>query len=388
MTTDLGACPAHGLSVASGVTLDCQNRVIRGPGNPGEHFGIYLVRETTGVTVKNCEVTGFLRGIRLHGAHRNRLIDNHVHHNGDSTRHIGYGVDVAGGSTGNLFQGNRVHENADEGIHIGTASNGNTLIGNHVYDNFRENIYVLRSERGIFQHNTTGGGSNSLFLKHSAFHRFEHNAFRDRPAMIRGDSHDNQFMDNDFINAGLHFQAYTEGTALTRPSGNVVVGGMIVGAQPCVRFSGAFGNLLKGVQLSRCVGAVVSTGTGASGENTFIGVALNPNELSLDGHSRLHVGWRLDVAVKAANGAAIAGARVRGFDAQRNLTFEAVTAANGTIPTQELVQYSQTGPTKATHTPHTLEVTWNQLTAVQKVAVDGNKAVTISMPRPTKKRSR
>lgn len=378
MSAPLGPCPGHGLYVAGGVTLDCGSHAIHGPGGHAKDFGVYLAKGTTGATVKNCEVSGFLRGIRLQAAHHNRLLDNHVHGNGDLTSHTGYGIDVAG-STDNLLQGNRVHDNADEGIHIGTGSHRNTLIGNVVYANFRENIYLLRSDWGVFQHNTTYGGSNSLFVKHSAFNRFERNAFRDRTAAIRGDSHDNHFVNNDFLNAGLHFQAYKEGATVSRPTRNAVVGGSIVGASPCVRFSNAFGNLIKGVLLSKCAGDVASGGAGVPVENTFIGVALSQGNFSLDAYSQVRVGWQLDVSVKGANGAAVGGARVQGFDAQKNLVFDTATAPNGAIPTQDLIQFSQNRLTRTYHTPYTLQVTADQLTARQKVAVDTNKVVTISV---------
>lgn len=380
MAADLGPCPGHGLYVASEVTLDCRGRVMRGPGGRAEQFGIYLAQGTTGATVKNCEVTGFLRGIRLKGAHHNRLIDNQVHHNGDSASHTGYGIDVAGGSTANVLQGNRVHDNADEGIHVGTGSHHNTLISNQVYANFRENIYVLHADRGIFEHNTTYGGVNSLLLKHAAFNRIENNTFRDRTALIRGDSHDNQFVNNDFIDAGLHFQALKEGAALTRPTRNMVAGGTIVKAKPCVRFSGAFGNLVKGVRLSRCANDVASTGAGTSIENTVIGIALTPGDISLDKCSRMRVGWQLDVLVKDAKGSAVGGARIQGFDVHKNLVFEAVTAPDGHIPTQEIIQYSREGPALTYHTPHTLRVTANRMTASQKIAIEANKIVTLSLP--------
>ena len=294
--------------------------------------------------------------------------------------HVGYGIDIAGGSTANLLQGNRVHDNADEGIHVGAGSHQNTLISNQVYANFRENIYVLRADRGVFQRNTTRGGVNSLFLKHGAFNRFENNSFRERPALIRGDSHDNQFVNNDFINAELHFQLFQEGAMLTRPTRNVVEGGTIVEARPCVRFSGAFGNLIKGVRLSRCAPAVASTGDGISIENTVIGIGLKPGDLSLDERSRVRVGWQLDVTVQDTNGAAIGGARVQGFDVRNTLVFDAVTAPNGHIPTQEVIQYSRTGTTSTDHTPHTLRVSAHQTTASQKVSIDTNKTVTLSIP--------
>jgi nitrous oxidase accessory protein NosD len=96
MTADLGPCSEHGLYVASDVTLDCRNHVVRGPGGRGEHFGIYLAKGTTQATVKNCEVTGFVRGIRLQGSHHNRIIDNQASQRG-LDRAYGYGIDVAGG---------------------------------------------------------------------------------------------------------------------------------------------------------------------------------------------------------------------------------------------------------------------------------------------------
>lgn len=380
MTADLGPCPEHGLYIASDVTLDCQSHGIRGLGGRTEQFGIYLVRDTTRATVKNCEVTGFLHGVRLRSAHRNRLVDNHVHHNGDVGRHTGYGVDIAGGSTANVLQGNRVHDNADEGIHVGTGSHQNTLISNHVYANFRENIYVLRSDGGMFQHNTTDGGVNSLFLKHATFNRFENNTFRDRPALIRGDSHDNQFVNNDFINAEVHFQVFKEGVVLTRPTRNVVAGGTIVGAKLCVRFSGALGNLVKGVRLSRCATEVASTADGTSIENTVIGVALKRGSVSLDERSRLRVGWQLDVSVKDANGSPVGDARVQGVDVHKNSVFEVTTGPDGQIPTQEVIQYSQGGVALTYDTPHTLQVTANLMTTSQKVTIDTNKAVALTIP--------
>ncbi len=379
MKADLGPCNRHGLYVRSGVTLDCGGHAIRGLGSQSKHFGIYL-RGATGATVRNCEVSGFLRGIRLREAQRNRIIASRAHHNGHPTTHVGYGIDVAGGSTDNLFQDNLIHDNADEGIHIGNGGHRVTLIGNRVYDNFRENIYVLGSDRGLFKGNATwGGGANSLFLKHSAFHQLENNSFRDRTALIRGESHDNHFINNDFIKTGIHFQSYEEGGKLTHPNRNLVVGGTISGAEKCIRFSDASGNLIKGVRLSNCVPAVSSTGTKARAENTFIGITLDPKNVLLDDNSLIRVGWRLDISVKDGTGSAIAGAKVKGFDLHKNLIFEAVTDAKGVIPTQEVIEYIQSASTRTFNTPHFFHITAGQTTFIREVTADGNKEVTLSI---------
>jgi parallel beta-helix repeat protein len=380
MTADLGPCAVHGLHLSSNVTLDCGKHVIRGPGNQSQHYGIHLTSGTRGATVKNCEVSGFMHGIRLREAHRNLIINNDTHQNGDAIGHTGYGIDVAGGSTENSFQGNRIHHNADEGIHIGAGSHRNTLLGNQVYDSFRENIYVLRSEGSLFKENVTRGGKNSLLLKHAALHRFENNTFHDRTALIRGDSHDNQFMGNEFVNTGIHFEAFQEGATLTRPTKNLMLGGKIVGAKQCIRFTGALGNLLKDVRLDKCGEEVVATGLKARIENTLIGMRLSPGKLSLQDNALLHVGWQLDVSVKDAKGAAIGGARVKGFDSLNTLVFDVVTIANGKIPGQDVVQYSQQGSTRTTHTPHTIQVTTDHGPVSRQVAVEGNAAVVISLP--------
>ena len=47
MTTNLGPCSGHGLSLASGVTLDGNGYRISGPANGTDFYGVY-VRGTTG----------------------------------------------------------------------------------------------------------------------------------------------------------------------------------------------------------------------------------------------------------------------------------------------------------------------------------------------------
>jgi parallel beta-helix repeat protein len=380
LAADLGPCAGHGLRVASGVTLDCRQHVIRGPGSQSQHYGVYLGTGTTSATVRHCQVTGFRHGIRLRQAHGNRLIDNVAHHNGDATAHIGYGIDVADGSTANLLQGNRVHHNADEGIHIGAGSHRNTLLANQVHDNFRENLYVLRAEGGVFRDNVTRGGGNSLLLKHASFHRFEGNRFYDRTALIRGDSHDNQFSGNAFIAAGLHFEALEEDATLTRPMRNLVSGGTIVGANVCLRFTGAAGNVVRAVRFDGCGDEVLAAGLKARTENTLIDMRLNPGRFSLRGKALIHVGWPLEVLVRDAAGTALGGARVQGFDVRDTPVFEAVTGADGKIPTQDVLQYTHNGLAPISHNPYTLRVTTQHATAVREVIVDGPKAIVISLP--------
>jgi hypothetical protein len=74
-----------------------------------------------------------------------------------------------------------------------------------------QNMYVLHADWGVIKNSLTRGRGNSQPLKHTAFHRVENNTLHDRSALIRGDSHDNQFIGNDFISAGVRFDALQEG---------------------------------------------------------------------------------------------------------------------------------------------------------------------------------
>jgi parallel beta-helix repeat protein len=380
LPADLGPCPARGLAVVSGITLDCAGRAIRGSGEQPSEFGIVLSRGVSNATVKNCEVSGFLRGIRLQGANKNRILHNVTHHNGNFTTHVGYGIDVAGAQE-NLFQGNHIHHNADEGIHIGTSSHGNQLIDNRVEDNERENVYFLRADRGILRNNVTrGGGANSVFIKHSSFLRLENNTFHDRPVMLRGDAHDNVLVDNEFVETGIVVQAYEEQGTIFRPTRNEFVGGVIANAKECIKFANTSGNIIRNVTLKNCNRSVVAKAENGNVENTFVNVTLPPETIALDATSVVHVRRRFDLIVQDDKGAPVAGARVQGVDARKNSVFDALTGSDGKIPAQELLLYSLTGSTKTSYTPYRLQVSSGQKTVTRDLDASEDAAITITLP--------
>jgi hypothetical protein len=163
-TGGLGPCSGHGLVLTSNVALDCQDFSIVGLGNGSEQYGIYLHGDTgapvTGVTVERCEVSRFLRGIRLRAAEHSTILDNFSHGNGDFAAHVGYGIDVATTSRDNLFQGNTIAGNADEGIHL-VQTRGRTNSWGMCSSTTSEQIYVLSSD------------GNSFIREHDLRQRFE-----------------------------------------------------------------------------------------------------------------------------------------------------------------------------------------------------------------------
>ena len=354
---NLGPCSGHGLVVKSNVVLDCRGFQITGAGGTTEQYGISLSgkpgAEISGATVKGCRVSRFHRGIRLHAASNSVVADNTATDNGDQRNHVGYGIDVSGGSHDNVIENNRVQRNADEGIHIGTGSYKNRFAGNTSTDNYRENLYLLLANGNVFVRNTLGpGGVNSLYLKDSGGNLFDGNTFRGNMARIVGDARDNRFINNTFSGASLHFQPY-KGTARS-PSNNRVIGGAITDTKECIRFTSTRGNVVDDTELT-CRTAVRSESPSGPSDNTLIGIL--SAALVLDEGSTLTRGRRVTIHVKDAAGAPVAGAQVQGRDASDTSTWTAETDAAGNTPPQVFLTEARVGSRTAPRTPFTLTVT-------------------------------
>lgn len=364
MTGSLGPCPGHGLVVQSGATLDCQGFAIVGLGDGSEQYGVYLQGDTgaevTGAAVTRCDVSRFIRGIRLRAADGNVILANASHDNGNFSGHVGYGIDIALASKDNLLQENTVQGNADEGIHLGSGTGPNQLVGNVLFDNYREQLYVLASDGNTFTGNRAyGSGSNSLYLKDSRDNTLQGNTFKDRTARVTGDASGNVFLDNTFVNATLQFRVY-EATPDRIPTGNAVSGGSMSHTGTCLRFTRTWGNTVTDVAMDACGSQVLSEGTATEpSSNTIVSIPLDPARVSVDANSTLAVGWWLDLHVRDGGGVPIPGARVQAVDADESPVFDVLTDGGGNLPSEILLQYVQTGSAVTGRTPHTLTTTKN-----------------------------
>ena len=385
MSHDLGPCPGHGLVVRSYVTLDCRGFGMVGLGNGSEQYGVYLNGDTgsevRGAEVLRCDVSRFLRGVRLRSAEGNSVLDNLLHDNGDVTRHVGYGIDLAAGAKSNLLRGNVITSNGDEGIHFGSGSSDNDFLDNAVFDNYREQIYLLASHGNRLIGNTSyGSGSNSLYLKDSDDNHLENNTFRDRTARVTGDAKGNAFVNNSFVGATLQFRVY-EASPNRIPADNSVVGGSMTSGATCLRFTSSSGNVVSDVLLNGCGTQILSEGTPAHpSSNTIVGMTLTPSKVSADVDSTLSVGWWLDTAVESSGGAPLAGARIRALDLLEGTVFDLVTDANGDVPDQVLLQYVRTGSVTLPRTPHVLTTTRDGSTDVRTMLATRNLDIAVVLP--------
>ena len=234
LTRSLGPCPGVGLHMTAGVTLDGNGNSIRGT---GEKAGVIFDEKATGAIVRNLEVSGFKRGIRLAGVQAARVENVHSHDNGDRVTAVGYGVDLARGASDNVLVGLRVHGNADEGIHFGTNANRNRLEDSEIFDNYRENVYFLQN-RGNEVHRSRlhGGGAAAFYVKHAPETLLADNQIADRPIQIRGRSHDVRLVGNQLQNSSLNVEPFKGEVS----RGLRVSGGRIASPRlPCIRLRGS-----------------------------------------------------------------------------------------------------------------------------------------------------
>ena len=262
LSADLGVCTGTGLTVISGVTLDCAGHTITGSTLSPTQYGV-LVDGATGATVTQCRVTGFRKGIRLSGGSHNKVVGNEAFTNHD------YGIEMSGASSANKIKKNTVYNNRDEGIHVGAGADNNLIKKNVVTRNKHENIYVLSAEGTQIVDNTvTTNDSAAILMKHAHDSYAARNTLLYGAVFVRGDSVGNVFEDNSLRGNGYFFEAYQETTgAWSFPHDNTVTGGKVENTQDCLRFGGAYDNVVTGLALdSEChVTMWVEGGQAASG---------------------------------------------------------------------------------------------------------------------------
>lgn len=260
---DLGPCPADGLRLVERVRFDGGGHMVHGS-SPRETAGIVVTAGASGSIVRSLEVRGFGRGIRLNGAERVEVVDVHAHHNGDTGARVGYGIDVAGGSSSNRFERLRVHDNADEGVHFGSHSRANHLVRSEIRDNSRENVYVLDSVENVVEDCVIeGGGNNSIYVKNSKGTVLARNRVADRPLTVRGSSSGTRIVDNQLSGAAVLLVPYDDAKLRyeARPSRTTIRGGRISGVPACVRAEGASETSIEEVALDCALAVVLGGGS-------------------------------------------------------------------------------------------------------------------------------
>lgn len=272
LPADVGPCEGDGLRVRRAVVLDGNGHLVRGRGTRGS-VGVQVDGAASGARIVNLGVTGFERGLRLVKAERVRVEGVAAHDNGDREARVGYGIDLAGGSSRNVLLRVQVFRNADEGIHVGSGAHENRIVEAEVHDNGRENVYFLHNHGNVLARSRLWGASTAVYVKHAARTVLEDNRIAAGNVHVRGDSRDTSLSGNSLDGGSVVLQRYRDKDAkigLRAPAGTVVRGGRIASDGVCVRAEGATGTTVEDVALD-C-----------------------PRPLALDGATVVTIGERLD----------------------------------------------------------------------------------------------
>jgi hypothetical protein len=148
LTADLLNCPGTGLNMASGPTLDCAGHTISGAFDGREQWGI-RIDTVHDVQVRNCRVTGFLRGVRVKDSNNVRVQSVRSYGNGDFVAKVGYGMSIDT-SDNVLVPGGTYSGNADEQIHIGRSDHVKAENVKMALPYFNVGGVLVRSDREQF----------------------------------------------------------------------------------------------------------------------------------------------------------------------------------------------------------------------------------------------
>jgi parallel beta-helix repeat protein len=141
-------CAGEGLVIgADDITLNCDNLSLTGDGS-GNGNGVRFITFGSGVTVKNCFISGFANGIEADLCSGLTFKSNKVLFNNENGINLFYAVN-------SLLKANFVHDNGDDGISLDSNSYGNTVDGNKANSNGGAGIDVEGTSNGnSITHNT------------------------------------------------------------------------------------------------------------------------------------------------------------------------------------------------------------------------------------------
>jgi parallel beta-helix repeat protein len=232
---------------ADGITLDCAGHSVVGPGSAGVDM-----ENVTGVTVKNCNVSGFHTGFFLFSAPGNRLEDNAASNNeregytlasspgNDHNTLIGntaagngaWGFAVYDGTTDTTLTQNTARSNSFAGFFIGLGSNRSTLSQNVAERNSSSGFDIDSDANTIAGNRAADNAGQFGFFVYQA----NHNLFTENVAqgdavgfLLVGPELDNTFIDNRAVDNENSGFAFANGASSNRLSGNAATGNAFQG---------------------------------------------------------------------------------------------------------------------------------------------------------------
>jgi parallel beta-helix repeat protein len=277
---------------ANGVTLDCAGHRVSGSG-----FAGILLRGRRGVTVRNCDVSGFFHGIVVLGSSGNALSHNKAHDN------AGAGIVLDQQSTTNVIAGNEARANGHNGIQI-SFSDRNVIVGNRAERNAgtggialggaHDNLVILNTSNGNAAHGISVDGARNRLVANGARSNGDSEAFAAGIAVFPG-SQDTLVVANHVVEngQGVRLEGATDSTVRGNSAERNRFWGYIVASSPGTVLEGnrASDNGSHGFALNGTSGAVLRRNVArANGHNGFDVLASTDNELVGNASAQNRVG--------------------------------------------------------------------------------------------------
>jgi parallel beta-helix repeat protein len=335
---------SHGLNVAAnGVTIDCASfSLSRSPtwtNGSTDRYGIY-VNGVTGTLIKNCTVgPGWRNGVRVKAASGITIQNSTVSTNGDSTAHVGYGIEVTQGSSTVAIYTVTVQSNGDEGIHVSDGSAA-TITSSTVTNNFREQIYVLAATVTLTGGTYGGTGTTGFYVKDSSNCSFS-SATVDKQVRVTGASNNNLFTGLT-MTGGMRIDYYQPSSGPVRfPTNNTFSGGSVSHTTDCINLDSSTNTLIDGVTIGTCTAAKPIVASSTYGDCSMTFANMTQPDLSGAADCTIAVAQNWTVHVQDGGAVAIEGAQVAikdrfadavnqlTTDASGNVTFPAVVVSRG-----------------------------------------------------------
>lgn len=291
---------AVGVYMESNTTLDCNGFKIIGPNipfdpqtHPPEYHGIFAQKRRK-VTVKNCSVEKYTRGLNFDEVIIGRVSDSHF--NGNNR----YGASLINKlSYDNLWERNTYNQNGDEGLHLSGPFNKGTTLPNKfttsaASGNQKEGWYLLGANYVQLDHNSAtdnglspeNGLEAAVYVKDSSHNTIQFMTLTNNPLQLIGNSDSNNINNVSVVGSWVKLQVNPDDTPPTYPNTNTF-------DHVCIKYSAANGQPDPAFQFNGVVtggdtftnsAALLIAGkyhvgaTGTSGE-TFTGLYIEPSLL-------------------------------------------------------------------------------------------------------------
>ena len=205
--SDYGYCIEVG---ANDVTLDCNSNWIINSGDSS--YSAILIKDKSGVTVKECSFFGFIGGIVTENSDNNNIINNHFSPEG----------------IGEILEVNENEINLSGFTAISLNNSFNNLVSGNLFNKWLAGIHLLNSAENDISNNDLS--NSSVSLQYSSDNLLENNVIRKLGITLSSSGNNtlsNNILEGENSDKGIHIFEYSDNIA--NSSSNKLINNSVCG---------------------------------------------------------------------------------------------------------------------------------------------------------------